>query len=620
MLIRSLSHFGPSTGKRAEQATAAVRRILFEQGPLLRRICAAAFAMQLVPLLLPILLREFLPTLLRAPESNSPAPGTFAGGSLGASFDRSTLLWCLAGAASAIGIIRAGANYLFLKWAGQCGHRFVASFRDLAYAHLMRLPVRYVERRGGGRILLRFIGDTDALRSWLSRTGPKLIADVVAAAIICAAMLWLSIRLTLVFVVPLTAMSACVLLLSRFIRNQTRESRRLQSQLTGYVAQRLTAIRAAKSIDAHRGARHRFQELVAQVSEQNSSRDRSAALLESGGQMAVFIAFPLVLLVGFPQTWSGETSAGDFLAFVWLALHLITLLRVSLAAIVVHQKALVSIQRLHALLSRSAERGRGSKAGRTNWWPIEITTALSDADGLDPASLDSSRQTAEVIVCYGPGVCELPSLIDEELLFGALLGFARWPHGSLRLGNVEIDRIDVERRRRGIFYLAAEPFLTEGTLAENLFLYRRAKSRNNDVVKVTGKAAPGSMFQQQKDCHLPASFSEAQLLELSLLRLPPSCQFKPSDLDMPIRANGHGLSSWQRRQIAIHQALLAKPQILLVPRTTVQSWTSQDLAVVIETIQTRATVLIAVAATKDLRKTGLPVSTYTPADLTTIAQ
>lgn len=621
MLIKSLCRFGPSSGKRAERATAAVRRILCEQRPLLYSICAAAFVMQLVPLLLPVLLREVLPSLMHAPESNSSAPGGYAASSRRESFDRVTLLWCLASAATAIGIVRAGANYLFLKWAGQCGHRFVASFRELAYFHLLRLPVRYVERRGGGRILHRFIGDTDALRSWLSRTGPKLIADVVVAGIICGAMLWVSIRLTMVFVVPLTATSVCVFLLSRSIRSQTRESRRLQSRLTGYVAQRLNAIRAAKTLDARRSTRQYFHGLIAQVSEQNSLRDRFAALLEGGGQMAVFAAFPLVLLVGFPQIWSGEISAGDFLTFVWLALHLITLLRVSLAAIVVHQKALVSIQRLHALLSRSAERGRGRKAVCTKWWPIEITVPLPDTDGLDPATLDPSRPATAVIVCHGPGVFELPSLFDEQLLFGALQGFDKWPHGSLRLGNAEIDRINVDQRRRGIFCLASEPFLTEGTLAENLFLYCPGKSINDDVVDVTGQAAAVSSSSRRKDGHLIGrTVRELQLLQLSQLGLPPSCRVEACNLDLPIRANGHDLSPGQCRQIAIHQALLAKPQILLVPRATVQSWTPQELALVIETIRTRATVLIAGAATTDLREIGLTVNTYTPADLTASAQ
>lgn len=516
MLIRSLCWFPSPSGRRLSRATQEVRDLLDSQRGALRIICIAATAAQLLPLLLLLLLREHLPSLLDT------------GGSL-QSEERWRATWMLAATVLAVGVARAGARYLALSWAGRCGHRFVAAFRELVYAQLLRLPVGYVERRGAGRLLLRFIGDTDALRSWVSRTGPMLAANLLTGAVIVSAMLSISWRLTAVALAPLLPLSVGVAGLSARLRRLTRQARASQAELTAQVGRDLGDIRAAKVLDAHREARNVLQRQIAMVAEQNTERDRAAACLEGWGQAAIFTTVPLLVLAGSHFNSSGGLSSADWLTLVWLALQLTSLLRGSLGAIAVHQKALVSVQRLHRLLSRTAERGRSGKT--TVKLPLRLT--LPAASGPD-----SSRSRPLELEYSQPGSYELPDDMDAEQLFGALLGFNRWPHGTLGLGGRDSERISVQARRREILYLTA-PLLGH-------------HGGEHDTDESQGPIA--ALLQTLQD--------ETGGID-----------WQASPMDS--RADFPGL---HEQRIACCQVVLASPRLLLIPARTVRGWSPQIIA------------------------------------------
>ncbi len=56
-------------------------------------------------------------------------------------------------------------------------------------------------------MLLRFIGDSDALRLWLAKVGPMAAADQLIVVILIALMLAMDVQLALVVLVPLTPAS-----------------------------------------------------------------------------------------------------------------------------------------------------------------------------------------------------------------------------------------------------------------------------------------------------------------------------------------------------------------------------------------------------------------------------
>ncbi len=611
MLIRSLCHFAATRGKRRSRATSEVENLFQGQKVALRWTCAAAIVMQLSPLLIPFTLRAFLPSILGNTKGVISDLLNAESGVRQISREQMGLLWSLCIVVTVIGLVRATSTYLFLRWGSECGHRFVAAFRTVAYAHLLRLPVRYFEKHGSGRILLRFVGDTDALRNWVSRSGPRLAADVLVAVLLIAAMLSISVSLTLMMFIPLTVMAVAVAYFADKVRAETRESRRRQSVLTGHLAMRLNAIRTTKLLDAQGRSRDPAWPMIEHVATTNASRDRFSSLLESVGQFLTFSAIPMVLLLGIRQAWLGRLPPTDLMTFVWLTLHLIAIAKSALPAIVIQQKALISVQRLHALLSRSAEKGRGRRAIRSWLWGLEFEyRTAEEGSRADGSKAELLQRTFS---CSGPGAYELPEKVSAEELFASLAGFQRWEHGLLKLGGVDIQSTDITRRRRKILQLRTSPLLIDGTLAENLFVLQSKQSEQKEHCQADKTIRMSEPLRTDvlslANCN---GISEQQLIALGDLRLPKRWQFTADDLQARISHNGGGLSNDQLRAIAVCQTLLARPQILLIPQATQQDWPVRDLEFVIERTTKRTIVLQEALRRPEMNATTGRQKTYAP--------
>jgi ABC-type multidrug transport system fused ATPase/permease subunit len=416
MIIRSLCYFPPTKGLRSPRAARSIRKVLNGFRFRLITISLAAFAMQSLPLLIPLAFQRYLPILMEEPDPSRM---------------RLQALGNVVALAVTVAALRSLATYYFLKEAGRTGHQLVASLRELAYAQLMRLPVRYVERRGAGRILLRFIGDTDALRSWFSKTGPKLVADCVTGALITCGLIWLSWTLSLVLVVPLSLAGLTVAAFSQSIRQKTGLARGRQAQFTGFLQTQLSDIRSSKLADARDSARTELRSRIAEVALLNADRDRDAAKLEALAQLAIYTGLPLLILTGLPLVWSSRLQPSELIVFVWLTLHLIVLVRSSPSAFVLQQKALVSIQRIYVLLARSAEGGRSGKSVKSRFERLSVA--------FNGQRHDFSR-----------GIHQLPEEVDAARLLDALHGFERPTELTLAIDDTPIDQIDVRQRRRRI--------------------------------------------------------------------------------------------------------------------------------------------------------------------------
>jgi hypothetical protein len=129
------------------------------------------------------------------------------------------------------------------------------------------------------------------------------------------------------------------------------------------------------------------------------------------------------------RVWSQQLRSEDFVTFVWLTLHLIVLVRYSLAALVIHQKALVSVQRLYALFARPAEAGRGTKASKPSF---------------DELTIFSKDETLHL----GPGIHILPPWICSTQLSDCLHGFNRGNRIEFAINGVNANKVNISMRRR----------------------------------------------------------------------------------------------------------------------------------------------------------------------------
>ncbi|MEZ6104994.1 MAG: ABC transporter transmembrane domain-containing protein [Pirellulaceae bacterium] len=382
----------------------------------LRLITLAAFVMQTVLLFIPLTFHHSLPHLLAPADT--------------ATSHRSSTLGLLIAVIVGVGCVRAFANYQFLRLAGKVGHGLVADlrFRRLLPHAATSGQVRGSTRSGRAPSVHWRCRRTESL---VQQGGSQTHRGRTDGGAVYAGLVWLNWQLALLLIPPLGLLLALLWRLSHPVREATRQSRREQSRLTGRIEFALNHLRETKIADARASEPNIIDAGIREVAARNAERDRLAAILESASQLVLFAILPALLLAGFSLVWSQRMSANDLVAFVWLLLHLLVLLRGSLPAFVLHQKALVSAQRLYLLLSRSAEKGRGSRRVKSRFRELTIGQG-------------------ENCFVFSRGGHVWPSEIDLDTSWDVLLGFARSGGMRLLIDGVPIEQVDVKLRRRRI--------------------------------------------------------------------------------------------------------------------------------------------------------------------------
>ncbi len=187
--------------------------------------------------------------------------------------------------------------------------------RDDFFAHILKLDASFFQETRTGDLMSRSTNDILAVRQ---ATGPALMYAVntgVGFVMALVLMLTISVRMTLLALVPLVLLPPAVLWFGKVIHRRFEEIQEHYSTLSTMVQENLTGLRIVRAYTQERDQERRFDEL------NHEYRQRNMRLAIASGAFYPIMSFMaglgmvVVLWVGGLQVIDGAITVGDYVAF-----------------------------------------------------------------------------------------------------------------------------------------------------------------------------------------------------------------------------------------------------------------------------------------------------------------
>ena len=403
------------------------------------------------------------------------------------------------------------------------------------FAHLLRLPLAFFEKRHVGDITSRF-GSLAAIRGVLTQSSVSAALDGVMAIVTLAMMLLYSPKLSVVVLVALG-----LYLLLRWasfaaFRAANEERIVLSAREQSYFLETIRAVQPLKLFNRTPERLARWQNLMVDVQNRDLTTQKMDLWFSSANTLIFGVEGMLILYLGGTAVLERSMTLGMLLAFMAYKGQFAGRAS-SLINLVMQVKMLgLHAERLADIALEAPEDDRTRETDTSRLLPkVEVrNVSFRYAEG-EPWVLRDCTLTIEpgehVAIC-GPSGC------GKSTLLKLMLGLLKPDEGDIRIGGVSLKQLGPSQYRALIGTVMQNDALMAGSLAENIACFDPVL----DQARVEAVAALAQIHEE-------------------IVAMPMGYQTLVGDM-------GSTLSGGQRQRILLARALYKQPMILALDEAT----------------------------------------------------
>jgi len=463
-----------------------------------------------------------------------------------------------------IALVIAVFRYLWRRFLIGTSRVIEKGLREQLFSHIQTLSADYFNRTRTGDLMAHATNDINHIRM---ATGMGLVALTDALFLGTAAiafMLYINVQLTLLAILPMPLIVISTRILGRKMHRHYQAVQNAFSVLTETAREQFAGIRIVKAFN--------LQEHAVRAFEQDSRKyaGQSMALVRVTGALFPLMIFfsnlsvAIVVWIGGGQTIAATITPGDFVAFInYLAL--LTWPMMALGWVVnLIQRGKASLDRVADILStapeiadRSDVQDLENSRGRITFEDVSFRYSRQNGDALHHIAFDlSAGRTLGIVGPPGSGKTSLIHLIPR--LFDPV-------EGTVSMDGIELREIRLRSMRNAVSHMPQEPFLSSGTIRENITLG-------------------------------DPEISQARLLGvIQKACLDDILQTFPAGLDTVVGEKGVTLSGGQKQRVALARCLLNDAPVLLLddPISQVDTHTGATIVAGLTALAGSKTLIIA---------------------------
>lgn len=444
------------------------------------------------------------------------------------------------------------------------GGRLTLDIRTELYNTLQRLSLSYYDKRQVGAIMTRITTDTNALQNFMVEGLHYFVVSVITLVGICAVMFWWNWHLALWVLLPAPIVATFSLIFKRRMFKAFHKYYHTWSKLSAILNDTLSGVRVVRAFAQEDREINRFNARSTAVFDATVYAERFVATFWP--IMAFITAFGsfIVWWIGGSNVITGEMTLGmltgflAYLAMFYGPLQMLTRIPDWLS------RCLTATERIFEVLDTDPEVANAPDAVAMPEMQgeVEFVNVCFGYESYKPVLHDVNLhvRAGEMIGLVGQ------SGAGKSTLINLICRFYDPTEGQVLIDGIDARKIQMEDIRSQIGVVLQEPFLFNGTVAENIAYAKQDATL--EVIMEAAKAANAHDF---------------------IMKL-------PDGYDSQVGERGGRLSGGERQRVSIARAILHDPKILILDEATSSIDTETERQIqeaLIRLVQNRTTFAIA---------------------------
>jgi ATP-binding cassette, subfamily B, multidrug efflux pump len=399
------------------------------------------------------------------------------------------------------------------------------------YTHYQKLDQAFYKRNSTGDLMNRISEDVSHVRMYLGPGVMYTINLVVLFVMTIVTMLQVNVELTLYVLAPLPIMSVMIYFVSRTMNKRSEQVQRQQSNLSTFVQEVFSGIRAIKAYSRERAFNDGFVKESADYRQKNMRLVKINALFLPTIMSLIGLSTIITIWVGGLKALDGQISVGDVAVFV-IYVNMLTWPFASVGWVTsLIQRAAASQERINEFLKTEPAVVSPSNAVAPNNGDIEFNNVTFDYPGSGIRALTN----VSFVISKGSRVAIVGKTGSGKSTIAGLLCRLYDPsEGQILLNNKPLAEYDLDQLRNMIGYVPQDVFLFSDTIGSNI------------AFGVNGEVPEEDIIQAAKDAVV---YDNIMAFE--------------HQFETMLGERGINLSGGQKQRVSIARALIRKPDILI---------------------------------------------------------
>lgn len=418
---------------------------------------------------------------------------------------------------------------------GFFGEDVVSKLRQFLWDKILRLPVGYFDETRSGEISSRLINDTSQVKDLLANSVPNMVTSILQLVGALVLMLVMDWKMTLIMFIAVPLVLALMLPVIKQSHKISIARQDALADFNGQSSEILSDIRLVKSStaeDVEREDGHQKIDKLYRIGLKEAIYDSVASPLMQMMMMGMMIG---MLIYGASRVSQGTMTFGTLISFLMYLTQMIGPFTQLSQFFTDMAKTSGSTARIQELLQASEEDQTSGEDIDMDGQALSVEHVDFEYEKDQPILQDISftAKPNSVIAFAGP------SGGGKSTIFGLLERFYNPDKGQIKIGDTEIDDVNMNNWRSQIGLVSQDAAIMAGTIRYNLTYGLDGDYTDDQLWNVLEMAYAKSFVQDM-----------------------------PDGLDTQVGERGVKVSGGQRQRLAIARAFLRDPKILMLDEAT----------------------------------------------------